>query len=152
MKFWAKSFNGFWKMCFRYFIKVLKGIMPSEDILIIVHYCHTWGLHGIQFDLLGKALTRRLGHRVTCSTIVSTASLYQSYNTLNKNMRGMELGEEERVRREIAKKCQNRHSKPKQQNLTHFGWYLMTQCIIFKTNFCVEIVSPSLSIWIPWSL
>ena len=54
--------------------------------------------------------------------------------------------------RYYQKSVKNQPSKPNQQNLTHFGWYLGTRCIFFKTDFCVETVSPSRSIWIPWTL
>ena len=58
----------------------------------------------------------------------------------------------QRVPRYRPKSVQNRPSKPNQQNLAHFDWYLGTRCIFFKTDFCVETVSPSPSIWIPWTL
>ena len=50
------------------------------------------------------------------------------------------------------KSVRNRPSKPNQQNLTHFGRYLRTWHIFFKTDFCVGILSPSRSIWILWTL
>ena len=54
-----------------------------------------------------------------------------------------------RVPRYHQKSVKNRPSKPNHQNLTHFGRYLRTQSIFFKTDFCVETVSPRRSIWIP---
>ena len=51
-----------------------------------------------------------------------------------------------RVQRYYQKSVLNRPSKLKQQNLTHFGRYLGTRCIFFKTDFCIETVSPSRSI------
>ena len=47
---------------------------------------------------------------------------------------------------------QNWPSKPNLQNLIHFDRYLGTRCIVFKTDFCIETVSPSRSFWIPWTL
>ena len=51
-----------------------------------------------------------------------------------------------RVPRNYQKSVENRPSTPNQQNLTHFGRYLGTRGIFFKTDFCVETVSPSRSI------
>ena len=39
--------------------------------------------------------------------------------------------------------------KSKEMNFWHF---FGIGCIFFKTDFCVETVSPSRSIWIPWTL
>merc|ERR1712243_451325 len=75
-------------------------------------------VHGIQIDRLG----------LTVSTQKSVL----------KNMH--------RVPRYYQKSVENRPSKPNQQNLTHFGRYLGTQCIFFKPDFCFETVSPSRSI------
>ena len=44
------------------------------------------------------------------------------------------------VPRYYQKSVKNRPSKPNQQNLTHFGRYLRTRYIFFKTDFCIEIV------------
>ena len=56
------------------------------------------------------------------------------------------------VPRYYKKSVKIRPSKPNQQNLTHFGWYLKTRCIYLKTDVCFETVSPSRLIWIPWTL
>ena len=81
-------------------------------------------VHGIQIDRLGL-----------------TVSMQKS---VLKNMH--------RVPRYYQKSVQNRPSKPNLQNLIHFDRYLGTRCIVFKTDFCIETVSPSRSIWIPWTL
>ena len=46
------------------------------------------------------------------------------------------------------KSVENQPSKPNQQNSTHFSQYRGTRCMFFKTDFCVETVSPSWSIYI----
>ena len=75
-------------------------------------------VHGIQIDRLG----------LTVSTQKSVL----------KNMQP--------VPRYHQKSVKNWPSKPNQQNLTHFGRYLGTRCIFFKTDFCIETVSLSRSI------
>ena len=80
--------------------------------------CSDYGVHGIQIDRLG----------LTISTQKSVL----------KNMH--------RVPRYYQKSAQSWPSKPNQQNLTHFGRYLGTRCIFFKTDFCIETVSLSRSI------
>ena len=57
-----------------------------------------------------------------------------------------------RVPSYYEKTVQNWHSKPNHQNSTHFCRYLGTRCIFFKTDFCIETVGLSRSIWIPWTL
>ena len=37
-------------------------------------------------------------------------------------------------------------TKTNQQKLTHFGYYLGSWCIVFKTDFCVETMTSSRSI------
>ena len=85
--------------------------------------CSHYGVHGIQIDRLGLTVPTQ--------------------KSVLKNMY--------RVPRYYQKSAQNRSTKPNQQKLTHFGWYLRTRCIFFKTDFCIEIVSLSRSIWIPWT-
>ena len=86
--------------------------------------CSDYRVHGIQIDWL----------RLTVSMQKSVL----------KNMH--------RVPRYHQKSVKNWPSKPNQQNLTHFGRFLWPRCIFFKIVFCVETVSPSQSIWIPWTL
>ena len=73
--------------------------------------CSDYRIHGIQIDRLG----------LTVSTQKSVL----------KNMH--------RVPRYYQKDVKNRPSQPNQQNLTHFGQYLRTRCIFFKTDFCVDL-------------
>ena len=79
-------------------------------------------------------------------------SVYKVYGTQNDRLeltvstQKSVLKNMHRVPRYYQKSVENRPSKPNQQNLTHFGRYLGTQCIFFKTDFCVETVSPSRSI------
>ena len=86
--------------------------------------CSDYGVHGIQIERLGL-------------TVPTQKSVWQNMD---------------RVPRYYQKSVQNRPSKPNQQNLTHFGRYLGTRCTFFKTDFCVETVSQSRSIWIPSTL
>ena len=85
--------------------------------------CSDYGVHGIQIERLGLTVPTQ--------------------KSVLKNMH--------RVPRYYQKSVQNRPSKPNHRNLTHFGRYLGTRCIFFKTDFCVGTVSPSRSIWIPWT-
>ena len=80
--------------------------------------CSDYGVHGIQIERLGLTVPTQ--------------------KSVLKNMH--------RVPRYYQKSVQNRPSKPNQQNLTHFGRYLRTRDIFFKTDFCVETVSSSRSI------
>ena len=43
-------------------------------------------------------------------------------------------------------------AKPNLHIFGQFWWYLWTQCIFFKPDFCIETVSSSQSFWVPWSL
>ena len=51
----------------------------------------------------------------------------------------------DRVPRYQPKCVQNRVAKPNLHIFQHFGLYLRTRCIFFKTDFCVETVSSSRS-------
>ena len=86
--------------------------------------CLDYRVHGIQIDRLGL-----------------TVSMQKSV-----------LKNRHRVPRLYKKSVENRPSKPNHHYLTHFCRYLGTRCIFFETDFCVETVSPSRSIWIPWTL
>ena len=77
--------------------------------------CSDYRVHGIQINQLGLT--------------ISTQQLV--------------LKKVHRVLRYHQKSVQNWTSKPNQQILTYFGRYLRTRCIFFKTDCCVEIVSPS---------
>ena len=80
--------------------------------------CSDYRVHGIQIDQLGLMISTQ--------------------QSVLKNMH--------RVLRYHQKSVQNWTSKPNQQILTYFGRYLRTRCIFFKTDCCVEIVTPSRSI------
>ena len=111
---------------FSYFIFLWKIFIEngSDPFIDEKKICADYRVHGIQIDRL----------RLTVS------------------MQKSVLKKKHWVPRYYQKSGQNRPSKPNLQNLTHFDWYLGTRCIVFKTDFCIETVSPSRSIWIPWTL
>ena len=50
------------------------------------------------------------------------------------------------------KRAQIEVAKPNLHILRHFGQYLRTRYVFFKTDFCIETVGSSRSFWVPWSL
>ena len=85
--------------------------------------CSVYGLHGTQNDRL----------ELTVST----------QKTVSKKTH--------RVPRYWPKCAKIQVAKPNLIILRHFGQYLGTRCVFFKTVFCVETLSSSRSFWVPWS-
>ena len=87
---------------------------------------------------------KSLDYRVHCIQIDRLGLTVSTQKTILKNMhRG------QRKRPKCVKFC---WFGLEGQFLTLFWWYLGTRCIFFKTDFSIETVSLSRSIWIPWTL
>ena len=82
-----------------------------------------YGVHGTLFDRLG----------LTISTQKSV------------------LKKKHRVMRYCPKYVEIWTFGSKSQFLTHISWFLWTHCIVLKTGWCVETVSPSRSKRVPWT-
>ena len=103
------------------------GVAASKFLCLLCKWKKNrsdYGVHGIQID--------RLNLKVSTQKLV--------------------LKNTHRVFIYFQKTVQNWHSKPNQQNSKKFRRYLGTHGIFFKTDFCIETVRLSRSIWIPWTL